>query len=291
MKKLKKVLLYGSGVMLLLLLLAAMVFQVNFYWRAQKDYVVKVRPVEITYTTEAIQQGRHLAVVKGCNDCHGQDMGGKAMLDDPAIGFVSAPNITKGAGGLPADYSEADYVRALRHGLGKDNKSLLIMPAHETSKLSDKDVAALVAYCMQLPPVNRTLPESDFNMMGKALTTFGLIPAFAAEGVDHTYIQPKEMLQEVSVKYGKYLAVSCSGCHKADYKGGPSPVLGFPPIPNISSTGRVGNWSKAQFAAVLKTGQLPDGRIMRNEDMPWKMTRHYTTEEVESIYLYLRSLK
>ncbi|MBB6612663.1 c-type cytochrome [Pontibacter sp. Tf4] len=291
MKKLKKVLLYVSIGVLVVLLGAIVAFQADFYLRSQKTYNVQPRPVEIAFTPEALQNGRHLAIVKGCNDCHGKDMGGKIMIDDPAVGLVTAPNITKGTGGLPASYAATDYIRALRHGLGTNNRSLLVMPAHETSKLSDEDVAALVAYCMQLPPVNRTLPASEFNVMGKALTMFGVVPAFAAEAVDHTYLQPKEMLKEVSLEYGEYLAVSCSGCHKANYKGGPSPVPGFPPIPDISSTGRVGQWSKAQFATVLRSGQLPDGRVMRNEDMPWKMTAYYTDEEVESIYLYLRSLK
>ena len=290
MKKLQKILLFVAGGILFLSLSAALIVNLNFYWRAQKDYSVAPRDVKISYTAEALLHGEHLSVVKGCKECHGDDLGGKIMIEDPVVSLIAAPNITKGAGGLSADYTEVDFIKALRHGLRKDNKSLLIMPAHETSKLSDEDVAAIIAYCIKLPPVDRKMTETEFNIFGKALTTFGLIPAFSAEAVDHAYIQPKKVLREVSLKHGEYLAVSCSGCHKENFKGGPSPVPGLPPIPDITSTGRLGKWNKEHFKTVLKTGQLPDGRKIKNEDMPWKMTSHYTEEEIESLFLFLKSI-
>ena len=274
----------------MLLLVAWIYFSLEFRSRANQEYLVNVREIPISYSSEALESGAHLSVVKGCRDCHGEDLGGKIMFDDPAVGLLVAPNLTNGKGGLPNDYSETDFIKALRHGLGRNNKSLLIMPSHETSRLSDEDVAAVVAYCRKTAPVDRELPKTEFSFFGKALTSFGLIPAFSAEPIDHNLVQPKEIKKGISIQYGQYVAVSCSGCHKPDFKGGPSPVPGQPPIPNISSSGNTGKWTLTEFTTVLKTGKLPDGRQLKNEEMPWKMTSHYTEEEIQSLYLFLKSI-
>ena len=62
------------------------------------------------------------------------------------LAILSASNLTKGQGGVGASYTDADFVRALRHGVRPDGKSFLIMPANLYAHLSDADVGALIAY-------------------------------------------------------------------------------------------------------------------------------------------------
>lgn len=66
----------------------------------------------------------------------------------------SASNLTRGKGGL-SEYTNQDWVRALKQGLGKDQKTLIGMPSQEFSNLTEKDLAALIAYCQNQPPVDK----------------------------------------------------------------------------------------------------------------------------------------
>ena len=51
---------------------------------------------------------------RGCGECHGPDGAGRVMIDDEGGLFVKTPDITRGPGGVVADYTEADWVRTLR---------------------------------------------------------------------------------------------------------------------------------------------------------------------------------
>lgn len=165
------------------------------------------------------------------------------------------------------------------------------MPSQEFNALSDKDLGALIAYCKSVDPVDNELPENELRPMGKFLVLFDKIQPFSAEIIDHNYIQPREVHAEVSAEYGKYLSVTCQGCHKPDFNGGESPVPGFPPPPNITATGRLKDYSEGDFITALQTGKTPDGRQLQNEYMPWEMTKSFTEEELKSLYLFLNSLK
>jgi hypothetical protein len=65
---------------------------------------------------------------------------------------------------------------------------------------------------------------------------------------------------------------------------------GFPPVPDITATGGPASGRKPQFIRTLRTGVRPDGHRMRNEDMPWQMTREFSDLELKAIRLHLLSL-
>lgn len=88
---------------------------------------------------------------------------------------------------------------------------------------------------------------------------------------------------------GKYLSVSCIGCHRTNFKGGDSPIPGMPPVPDITSSGNTDRWSLSQFIHTLRTGKTPEGKIMDNQNMPWKMTAKYTDEELQALYAFLKA--
>ena len=93
-----------------------------------------------------------------------------------------------------------------------------------------------------------------------------------------------------SIAQGKYLAVSCTGCHQPNLTGGEPVAPGFPPAPNITSSGHPGKWTLDQFVHTLRTGKTPTGRQMNPEHMPWKMTAQYSDKELASLYKYVRSI-
>ena len=241
----------------------------------------------------AIAFGKHVALIKGCGDCHGSDFGGNIVIDDPALGLIVGPNITRGQGGLStryASFTDEDYVRAIKHGLNKKGKSLKLMPSYEYFPLAQKDLGALIAYLKSLPPVNRQMPDIAVGPMGYVLTQLDKLPMVVAEKVNHAAVSPEEVVPQITPDYGKYMAVSCTGCHRADFKGGDGLIPGSPKVPNITATGKLGKMSEEQFIKTLRTGITPEGKKLDPKFMPWEGAKEYTDVEIKSIYIYLKSL-
>src|SRR5262245_45162093 len=104
-----------------------------------------VKPGEIVIPTDsaAIERGRHLGTaIAKCIDCHGADLGGYAMEMGP-LGTFPAKNLTTGKGG--AQRSDADWIRAIRHGVGSTGQALVFMPAQPYSSLNAADLGAIIA--------------------------------------------------------------------------------------------------------------------------------------------------
>ncbi|WP_420147681.1 c-type cytochrome [Spirosoma sp.] len=278
------------GSILLLALVGYFLISRNISQRIEKTYTFADESLNAPNDSNAIRRGQHLVVIKGCTDCHGNNLSGKIMMDDASLGRLSAANLTKGKGGLPADYSTTDWVRALRHGVDRVGHPLLFMPSHETTLLSQQDMAAIIAYCQQIPPVDHELPAEKIGPIVNVMTYLDKMPLFSVEKIDHDRPMVAKADSTEGIALGKYLAVSCSGCHRPDFKGGDPVAPGFPPVPNLTSTGNVGKWTQEQFMATLRTGKTPSGHQINNENMPWKMTAQYEQKELASLYQYFRSL-
>ena len=122
--------------------------------RMNKTYAIELTEVDVLGDAETLAWGDHVTTIRGCRDCHGQDLGGTVFLDDPAIGTLNAGNLTPGIGGI-AHYSDAELVRAIRHGVDETGQPLLFMPSNEFYVISDEDLGAMIAYLRSLP----ALPE------------------------------------------------------------------------------------------------------------------------------------
>ncbi|MGV3561223.1 c-type cytochrome [Larkinella arboricola] len=278
------------GSLIVLLLTGYLFIASNIANRTDKTYSFAAENLAIPTDTATINRGEHLAVIKGCTDCHGANLGGKIMIDDPALGRLVSTNLTRGRGGVPADYSTTDWLRALRHGVGRDGKPLLFMPSHETTLLSRQDMAAIIAYCQQVPGVDNELPENDLGPVVNIMTYLDKMPLLSVEKIDHNRPMVAKVDSTEGIAQGRYLAVSCSGCHRPTFKGGDPVAPGFPPVPDLTLTGNPGKWTKDQFIATLRTGKTPSGHQINNDNMPWKMTAQYTDKELASLYQFFHSL-
>lgn len=289
----RKILKYLLFTLLTTIVVAAAFFtyaNISVNQRFEKSYQIELKPLTVQHDSASLALGAHLSVIRGCTDCHASDLGGKVMVDDPAMGRLVTPNLTKGKGGLPADYSTEDWVKAIRHGLNRENTPLKLMPSQEFNFLTEKDLAALIAYCQTLPSIDRELPEMEIRPVGVLLTHFDKIPMVPAELIDHEKEAVVDIPNEVSLENGQYLAASCSGCHRPDFKGGDGHIPGSPQVADITGSGNVGKWTEEQFITALRTGNTPEGKQLDNGFMPWQMTQAYTDTELKSLYIYLKSL-
>jgi mono/diheme cytochrome c family protein len=277
----------GLLVVAVTLLFTKAYFSVNNKLKKKYDYVLQ--ELSINPDSAMLAEGARLIVAKGCTDCHGADLGGKVFIDDVGLGKVTAKNITKGKGGLTAGYNEKDWLRALKHGLNADSTSLRVMPSYEFTHFSEDDTKALIAYGMQLKPVDRELPPTSFKPLAYVLTELDILPVIVAEKIDHA--QPLTKIQpEISLAYGKHISAGCVGCHKDNLKGGDPVIPGSPQVADITSAGNIGRWSEEQFVSTLRTGKTPEGKELPVEFMPWSATKNYTDTELKALYMYLKSI-
>jgi len=259
--------------------------------RLNKRYAVSLESVPLSTSVDVLAKGEHLVRTRGCVDCHGDNLAGGLFIDDPAIGRISATNLTAGQGGVGGAYTDEDWVRAIRHGVGPDGKPLLFMPAQEFYFLSDEDLGALISYLKNLPAVDNTPPQSTIRPMGRVLFLAGKLPLLPAETIDHDAPRPTPPAPGVTVAYGRYLAVGCTGCHGEDYAGGPIPGMppGAPPAANLTPAGPLAGWTEAEFIAAMRTGVKPDGQRIRPA-MPIAAVGSMTDEELRAVWVFLRSL-
>lgn len=291
LKRILKYTLMGVGAILLVVLVLYAFAHFSVENRLGKQYSITPRTITIPNDSASLALGHHLSLVQGCYDCHGSRLEGGTLMDDPAIGRITASNLTSGEGGIGSTYSDEDWLRALRHGLRPSQTSLLIMPSTEYSKMSDQDLGALIAYCKQIDPVDNVLPENEIRPLARMLINFDQMKLIMAELIDHDYEPPAEVTPEVSAGYGQYLAASCAGCHGADYKGLPGKEPASPNAADLTKTGNLAHWSEAQFMEVLRTGNTPEGKEMNPKFMPWEAFRHFSDDELKALYLYLQTLE
>jgi len=271
-----------SGFVGAVLVLVAALWIIS-YVRQQRTYTIVIPPLAISADSATVERGRHLVTTVGfCTDCHDADLGGKVLADRLITGRLAAANLTRGTGGLGAQYTDEDLVRAIRHGVGRDGKSLIFMPAQAFQHMSDADLAAMIAYLHVLPPVERTLPRPRLGPLFRVLHIFGF-PLLPAEHVDHQ-ATAASITPSVSIAYGAYLASvsGCSSCH------GPKLAGDEGPGPNITS-GAIGSWTEADFRRALREGKRPDGSVLR-PPMPWPIFSNMTDDETAALWLYERSV-
>lgn len=256
--------------------------------RAAKIYNVKLQNIAVPNDSSSIAKGKHIAEIRGCIGCHGPDLsGGMAFADENSpIGILYSSNITSGKGGI--DYTEKDWIRALRHGLGKDGRSLWFMPSHEIYHISNKDMASLISFVRSQPPVDKVGREKSLKPLGRVLTFLDEFPLFPAEKINHNAVYVDDVAPSATPEYGEYLAITCTGCHSPTLKGAAPHGPNEPPVPDISSTGNLGKWTPDAFAATIRTGKTPEGKML-SDAMPWKHLT-YTDQELNAIYSYLQGL-
>ncbi len=116
---------------------------------------MQLPPLQVTFAAAdgQLEHGEYLFKTRGCMECHGADGAGHVVIDDKDSGFfVRTPNITSGGASPARNYTDADWVRALRHGVKPSGEPLQIMPSDDYAQMIDADVAAIAAYVRSLPP-------------------------------------------------------------------------------------------------------------------------------------------
>ncbi|GAB3088989.1 c-type cytochrome [Lysobacter terrae] len=253
-----------------------------------RTYAVNDPPLHVEANAEALARGKHLFDTRGCGDCHGPQGAGRVLIDDPVLGRIVPPNLSRSLRN-PA-YGDDALAAAIRHGIRPDGTPLLIMPSGEFADLDDRDVGALIAYMRSLPASDNQPGTNLVRPLGRVLYTLGKVPLFSAERIDHAPRPRQAPPMAVTPEYGRYIAQSCSGCHGADLAGGIMLVPGSPKSANLTPHANgLGAWKETDFLHLMHTGRRPDGTAV-DPLMPWPVYDHMSETELRAVWAYLRTV-
>lgn len=251
-----------------------------------------IQPVTFSPAIHAdAKAGEHIVRVRnGCAECHGDNLAGGKVIDDPAMGLIYAPNLTPA---VLKDWSDGEIARAIRHGVGKNGHALLVMPSDDFIHFSEQDLANVVAFLRSLPPVEQASTPSRMGPVASALLVTGQAPLLPAEGLNHAAPFPQAVPEGDTAAFGAYLAQTvCMGCHQPNLKGGKiaSGPPDWPEAANLTQAGNLGHWSEADFLKAMRSGVTPQGVTIR-PPMPIKMTSQFTDLELKALWKYLQTMK
>src|SRR5216684_7293591 len=102
---LKVIALVVAGVVLVIAAGSASIYFISENRLTQK-IDVPAESIAVPTDITSIQRGQHLAsAVAACVDCHGPSLAGKIFVDDPALGRIVSPNLTRG--GIGSTFADA----------------------------------------------------------------------------------------------------------------------------------------------------------------------------------------
>ena len=292
MRKALKVVIYIVGTLIVIGAILAFTAQMLSERKRQRVIDVKVTPLAYVSDEASLARGKHLFLSRGCAECHGENGGGHVVIDQGGM-YIKSPNITPGAGSVVAKYTEADWVRSIRHGVNPARHPMSLMPSSDYNQVTDVDLAALIAYTRSLPPVAGEGAAIRFPLIVKALYAVGKIKD-DAETIDHTRPPPQPVPDAVTAENGAYLAHLCAGCHGDKFSGGPIPGTPpeWPPAANLTpgeGSAMVRYDAPEKFLAMIRTGKRPDNSAV-SAVMPFPTLKNMSDTELGALYVYLKTL-
>jgi mono/diheme cytochrome c family protein len=164
----------------------------------------------------AVERGRYLATAADCMPCHTRPggtefAGGRAFR--LSFGTIYATNLTPDAATGIGGYSEEEFVRAVRSGIGRGGRH--VYPAHPYTSyatMARDDVLAIRAYLMSIPAVASEAPASDLRF---PFSQRWLMPLWNALYRDRAGYRP-DAAHDEQWNRGAYLATAlghCGECH------------------------------------------------------------------------------
>ena len=252
------------------------------------------------------KRGQYLAQAGGCLACHTEDKkdaapfaGGRALKT--LFGTFYGPNITPDPQAGIGRWTEANFMRAMRHGERPDGTDYFpTYPYPSFTRISDGDLRDLWAYLRTLAPSSRANQPHDQRF------PFGwrfLVPIwkwlFFTPGAAVTVTAGSAPI----IARGAYLIQAlghCGECHTPrNFLGGSKQERflagGKGPdgkrIPNLTPT-RLKKWDDRELRDFLQTGLTPDGDVANKTmgEVIHNTTSRLTAEDLAALIAYLRSL-
>jgi mono/diheme cytochrome c family protein len=269
----------GVGVLVVLVAAAYAVVYVMSERIFARHYDVPAAALTVPSDAASIAEGRRLANLRGCLDCHGKNGEGRVLFDDPLIARIVAPNLTHAV----RKYSDAELVAIIRHGLRPDGRSVAVMPSEEFVVLTDEDTGRIIAYLKSLPAADGPDPEVTLRPLARIGLVLGQYRVTAQIIADT--VPPPDTTQPQAAA-GRYLARSiCAHCHGTDLRGSSNPDFTAPALQIVAA------YSPEAFTQFLRTGVALGGRELRvMSAVARKQLPGLSDDEIAALYSYLHAI-
>jgi len=274
-----------------------------FFWPAS------IEAVQATHAqptgSALVAKGEYLTKAADCAACHTAP-GGKPFAGGRAFklpfGTIYSTNITPDRETGIGQWSDAEFVRALHRGIGRNGEDLYpAFPYTAYALLSTDDVLAVRAYLSTLQPVS--LRNID-NTLAFPFNQRYTLRAWKLLFMPTRRWEPSTA-HDAAWNRGSYLAEAlahCGDCHtprnlmfatKSDRKYAGAVVDGWKAynITSDSETG-IGAWSDAEIEQYLSSGHAPargsaGGGMAEAIDLS---LRHLSSEDIAALTRYLRTI-
>jgi len=251
-----------------------------------------------------VAHGELLAGLGGCASCHTEKgaaaYGGGYGIETSFGTFYGSnisPDVTTGIG----DWSEADFVRAMRHGRAPSGRPYLpAFPYGSFTGMTDADLGDLFAYLNSQPPVVKENREHQASWLYRGRFAIGI---WRISGLKKGPFEA-DADRSPSFNRGAYLAEAvghCGECHT------PRNSVGVPkkgkylagnreppePGPNITPHSEgLEEWGESDWSTFLELGMLPDGDFVGGHmgELIEHGTARLTESDRAAIVEYLRSV-
>jgi mono/diheme cytochrome c family protein len=263
-----------------------------------------VRAVDLQ-SYELVERGRYLATAADCAACHtkpgGAPFAGGVALQTP-FGTLIAPNITPDPDAGIGEWTDDEFVAALREGRGRGGLRLYpAMPYPAYTKMTREDALAIRAYLRTGDPApdkidpNKLPFPFDIRLDMAVWNELNFTPG---------ELKP-DPSQSAEWNRGRYLVDAlghCGTCHtpktwmgadkNSAYLQGATLQGWF--APNITADPRkgIGGWSIEELVGFLKTGSNSDAIASAGMgDEVVHSSSFMTDDDLKAIAVYLLSLK
>ena len=261
-------------------------------------------------TPARLERGKYLTEsVMACFDCHTEldaskpgapvvasKLGSGRNWADQDLPWLIAPNLTPDKETGAGAWSDDALARAIREGIGHDGRALFpVMPYTNYRRMSDEDLASVIAYLRSLPPVRNELPKTKIPFPLNFLIKNVPEPVNAAVAAPDL---------STPAKRGEYLTLmsSCSDCHTPmdkgafikgmEFAGGnvfkePTGIVASANItPDPSG---ISYYDEELFVSMMRTGKVKARQL--HPSMRWVAFQKMTDDDLKAMFAYLRTLK
>jgi mono/diheme cytochrome c family protein len=306
----------GKWISIVLVALAAvLVIAITFTIGWRPFLGPKTRPLTsqtFERTPARLERGRYIATaLSGCLYCHsphrwsdpaqsivsGMEGAGEVLPYGGLPGRIVAPNLTPDPVTGAGEWSDDQFARAIREGIGHDGRALFpIMPYEHYRAMSDEDLASVIVFLRSLPPVRNELPKTDIIFPVKYLIRGAPEPVTSPVITDVT--------SSDAVQMGARLVnlAGCIDCHTPQIRGENLPGLDYAggqvfsgPWTAVASANitpdasGISYYDEALFLQVMHTGMVKARSL--SAVMPIQVYKNLTDEDLRAIFAFLRTVK
>jgi mono/diheme cytochrome c family protein len=253
---------------------------------------------------DIVARGKYLAQTADCAACHtapGGTLAGGRAFKSP-FGTIYASNITPDRAVGVGDYTDDEWVSALREGVGRGGKHLYpAMPYTSYTQMSRQDALAIKAYIMTLPASSEAAPANDLRFPFSI--RFLMVFWNYLYNPDHRFAP--DGARDAAWNRGAYLAEAlghCQQCHtprnflqglktSEAYAGALQQGWMAYNITGDRQTG-IGNWSEAELATYLSSGHTDNHGAASGpmaEAVSYSL-RYLTADDANALAHYVKTI-